>query len=543
MRGATIGLSLEKGRLLLRRVGVCLWVRGGLRWAVRGVRPHPKWQGGGVAFGPSRATRRGWPPPPRMRSALRAASLGRRCSRSFSSGPALPTQARVVISGGGIVGTSVAYHLAKLGWTDVLLLEQHQLTAGTTWHAAGLMVTFGSLSETSTEMRKHSKELYSKTLEEETGMSTGFLPCGFIELATDAGYLEEYRRVAAFNRKCGIDVQEISPAEVEQRFPLCRTDDVLAGFYVPDDGRVNPVDATAALARGARNRGVTIVEGVAVDNVTTTNGRVSGVSTSAGHVACDVFVNAGGMWARQLAERDGITVPNQAAEHYYLITERMPEVERCANRSSGPAILLPIASRRPIASHASHRVPSRPIASHRIPSPSPSPSRPHPHPLPGGCLVARGGGPFQLHLHSARGRRPDGRPLRDRRRRVVRTHGPHSVRLQCSRAPSLLTAQGSLGVVQVRPQGADRLCLRRDRARLGAYRAVPRACNGARAGVARGEEATRTLAPLYPPPHPLTMYGRSAPRSSFAAPSPSRPTSLPSWARCPRSVTTMSPLA
>ena len=209
----------------------------------------------------------------------------------------------------------------------MVLLERDQITSGTTWHAAGLMVTFGSLSETSTELRKYSKELYSTILEEETGMSTGFMPVGFIELATDAGYLEEFRRVSAFNRKCGVDVHELSPAEVKDKFPLCNVDDVLAGFYVADDGRVNPVDATAALARGARNRGATIVEGVSLTGVTSANGRVTGVRTDRGDVACEYVVNACGMWARQLAERSGVCVPNQAAEHYYLLTDAMPDVD------------------------------------------------------------------------------------------------------------------------------------------------------------------------------------------------------------------------
>ncbi len=122
----------------------------------------------------------------------------------------LPERARVVVVGGGIIGTSVAYHLAKLGWTDVVLLERDRLTSGTTWHAAGLMVTFGSTSETSTEMRKYSRDLYAR-LEAETGLATGLKQCGFIELAIDEGRLEEYRRVSAFNRLCGVDVQEISP--------------------------------------------------------------------------------------------------------------------------------------------------------------------------------------------------------------------------------------------------------------------------------------------------------------------------------------------
>ena len=130
----------------------------------------------------------------------------------------MPKQARVVIVGGGIIGVSTAYHLAHAGWKDVVLIEQNELTAGTTWHAAGLMVTFGSTSETSTELRKYTKDLY-KNLEAETGLSTGFSPIGFIEVAPNKDRLEEYRRVSAFNRYCGIDVQEISPAQIKKLFP------------------------------------------------------------------------------------------------------------------------------------------------------------------------------------------------------------------------------------------------------------------------------------------------------------------------------------
>src|SRR5512138_2770432 len=129
-----------------------------------------------------------------------------------------PTRAQVVVVGGGIIGTSVAYHLAQAGWTDVVLLERDRLTCGTTWHAAGLMVTFGSTSETSTQMRKYSRDLYAR-LGAEAGLATGLKQCGFIELAIDEGRLEEYRRVSAFNRLCGIDVQEISPKEVKELFP------------------------------------------------------------------------------------------------------------------------------------------------------------------------------------------------------------------------------------------------------------------------------------------------------------------------------------
>ena len=238
------------------------------------------------------------------------------------SEPVLPKRARVVVVGGGIIGCSVAYHLAHMGWRDIVLLERDRLTSGTTWHAAGLMVTFGSTSETSTEMRKYTRDLYAR-LEAETGQSTGFLPVGFIEIATEPDRLEEYRRVSAFNRYCGVDVHEISAAEVKSLFPLARTDDILAGFYVKEDGRVNPVDATMALAKGARMQGATILEGVAATGITHARGVVTGVTTAYGDIEAEFVVNCTGMWARQLGAKAGINIPLQSAEHYYLITDKI----------------------------------------------------------------------------------------------------------------------------------------------------------------------------------------------------------------------------
>jgi 4-methylaminobutanoate oxidase (formaldehyde-forming) len=237
----------------------------------------------------------------------------------------LPSRARVVVVGGGIIGTSVAYHLAHMGWKDVVLLERDRLTSGTTWHAAGLIVTFGSTSETSTEMRKYTRDLYAK-LEAETGQSTGFKPVGFIEVAADRDRLEEYRRVSAFNRYCGVDVHEISPKEIKDLFPIAKTDDLLAGFYVKEDGRVNPVDATMALAKGARLQGATLVENAVVTGFRTKRGVVTGVVTNHGEIECEYVVLCGGMWSRQLAATVGVNIPLQAAEHYYLITERMPQI-------------------------------------------------------------------------------------------------------------------------------------------------------------------------------------------------------------------------
>ncbi|HEX8793570.1 MAG TPA: FAD-dependent oxidoreductase, partial [Polyangiaceae bacterium] len=241
------------------------------------------------------------------------------------SSPRVPDRARVVVVGGGIIGCSVAYHLAHMGWRDVVLLERDRLTSGTTWHAAGLIVTFGSTSETSTEMRKYTRDLYAR-LEAETGLSTGFKGVGFIEVAADRDRLEEYRRVSAFNRHCGVDVHEISPGQVRELFPLARVDDVLAGFYVREDGRANPVDITMSLAKGARMKGVTILEGVPATGFTTKRGVVTGVDTPYGHIEAEYVVNCAGMWARQLGAKAGVNIPLQSAEHYYLITDRIPEL-------------------------------------------------------------------------------------------------------------------------------------------------------------------------------------------------------------------------
>ena len=239
----------------------------------------------------------------------------------------LPETARVVIIGGGIIGCSVAYHLGHLGWTDVVLLERDALTCGTTWHAAGLITTFGSTSETAVEIRGYTRELYAR-LEAETGQDTGFERLGFIEMAADADRLEEYRRVAAFNRLCGNGVEEIGPEEIKRMFPLARVDDILAGFYLEQDGRVNPVDATMALAKGARQLGVTLLQGVTVTGVTAHNGRATGVTTTQGSIKAEVVVNCAGMWARQLGALSGVSVPNQATEHYYLITEPLEGMTR-----------------------------------------------------------------------------------------------------------------------------------------------------------------------------------------------------------------------
>ena len=239
---------------------------------------------------------------------------------------AVPSRAQVVIVGGGVTGCSIAYHLAHLGWTDVVLLEQHQLTAGTTWHAAGLITSAGMTDETALFFSRYSRDLYSR-LEQETGHSTGFRPVGHISLATSPRRQEALRREAAWMHGFGVEDVEISPRELADLWPLARTDDVLSAFYVADEGRADPVGVATSLAKGARQLGVRVVEGVTATGVETRGRRVRAVLTDAGRIETEVVVNAAGMWARQFGALAGVGVPLQAAEHYYLLTDTVPGMD------------------------------------------------------------------------------------------------------------------------------------------------------------------------------------------------------------------------
>ncbi|MBS0374428.1 MAG: GcvT family protein [Proteobacteria bacterium] len=232
---------------------------------------------------------------------------------------ALPSRARVVIIGGGVIGCSIAYHLAKLGWRDVLLLERKQLTSGTTWHAAGLLTTLRD-TETQTRLAKYTQDLYRR-LEAETGQATGLIDCGSIQLAMTADKAEEMRRGFHMAASFGVEAYEISPAEVRALWPLADVSDLAAAFHFPNDARANPTDVTQALARGARQGGVRIVENQPVLGILTEAGRVRGVRTAAGDVEAEFVVNCAGMWARSVGRLAGVHVPLQAAEHYYLISE------------------------------------------------------------------------------------------------------------------------------------------------------------------------------------------------------------------------------
>lgn len=235
-------------------------------------------------------------------------------------GDKLPEHAKVVIIGGGVIGCSTAYHLSKLGWKDVVLLERAQLTAGTTWHAAGLVEAGGFFSATTVEMTKYSLELYN-SLEGETGLATGFKGVGLLTVATSPARVEELRRVAAFGREFGVPMEELSPEKVKELWPLAYTDDILLGFFAPGDGRANPIDVTMALAKGARMGGVQIFEETTVIGIATEDQRVTGIITDKGEIQAEYVVNCAGMWAREIGKMAGVNVPLQATEHYYLITE------------------------------------------------------------------------------------------------------------------------------------------------------------------------------------------------------------------------------
>ena len=232
----------------------------------------------------------------------------------------LPDRAEIVVVGGGIVGASIAYHLTKLGRTDVAVLERHELTGGTTWHAAGLVAQLRA-TENLTRLAQYSLELY-KTLEEETGQATGFLDPGAISLASTESRWEELRRTAAMARYLGVVAEEISPAEVVEKFPMCHVDDIVGGIWLPEDGAVGPSDVTQALIKGARQGGAKLYEGTGVDDLIVENGRCVGVITDNGErIEADQVVLACGLWTRHLAAKQGVSVPLHAAHHYYVVTE------------------------------------------------------------------------------------------------------------------------------------------------------------------------------------------------------------------------------
>jgi 4-methylaminobutanoate oxidase (formaldehyde-forming) len=239
-----------------------------------------------------------------------------------------PSEARVVIVGGGIAGCSVAYHLASMGCNEVVLLEQGQLACGTTWHAAGLVGQMRP-NRNMTRMSKYGIELYSR-LEAETGLATGWKQCGSVNVARTPERMKVLRRQIALARSFGVEVHEISPSEVGERAPSLRTDDLQGGIWIPGDGKANPADLTMSLAKGARQNGVRIIEGAQVISFEQTGGRASALrwhKDGAEHrTQCEVAVNCTGQWARQLGALAGVNVPLYSAEHFYIVTGKIEGV-------------------------------------------------------------------------------------------------------------------------------------------------------------------------------------------------------------------------
>ncbi len=230
----------------------------------------------------------------------------------------LPTHAQVVVIGGGIVGCSVAYHLTKLGWKDVVLLERKVLTSGTTWAAAGLVGQLWA-SSALTKLAKYGTELYAR-LEEETGQTTGFVRSGSVRVARTEARKSEYDRASGMARAFGVEIEEISFEEARKLFPPMVTDDVVAAYYQPNDGHSSPVDTARAMAKGAQMGGASVIEGIKVTGIGLKNNAIHEVTTDQGKITCEYVVNCGGMWGRELGKMVGVSVPLHAAEHMHITT-------------------------------------------------------------------------------------------------------------------------------------------------------------------------------------------------------------------------------
>lgn len=240
------------------------------------------------------------------------------------TGSTLPDRAHVVIIGGGVIGTSVAYHLTKLGHTDVVLLEQGQLSSGTTWHAAGLVGQLRA-SESATRIVQYSTQLYAE-LEAETGLSAGYKQCGGVTVARTEDRMVQLRRTVANAAAYGMECELLTPEQALEHYPVIRIDDLVGAIWLPGDGKANPTDLTMALAKGARNRGTRVFEKTRVTAILTESGRVTGVRTDAGDIEAEIVVNCAGQWAKQVGAMAGVNVPLHSAEHFYVVSEAIDGV-------------------------------------------------------------------------------------------------------------------------------------------------------------------------------------------------------------------------
>ncbi len=237
----------------------------------------------------------------------------------------IPERASAVIIGGGVIGSSVAYHLAKQGWTDVVLLERQQFGCGTTWHAAGLVGTMRA-NESQARLCEYSMAVLTE-LEQETGQSTGFKQVGSLSIAHSVARFEELKRVASMNNAFGVtQVDMITPDEVKALYPFVETGDLLGASWVAQDGTASPVDVTSSFVKGARQRGVKCLEGIKVTAINQANGKVTGVVTDQGHIQADFVVNCAGLWGRDVGKMAGVSVPLHACEHYYALTEKQDDI-------------------------------------------------------------------------------------------------------------------------------------------------------------------------------------------------------------------------